>query len=148
MNSLELIKTIMEERVPFNRLLGLRIDSIETEPVSLRFAHREELVGNYVKGILHGGVIAAALDVAGSIAVFRSIFVEDETSLEEKVSRAGRVATVDLRIDYLRPAAGAEFRAEAALIRGGGRIYFARMDLWNDERELMATGTGVYTGGN
>ena len=44
-------------RIPFNQLLGLEIEEISDEHARLSFRMRDELVGNYTRNILHGGVI-------------------------------------------------------------------------------------------
>src|SRR5665811_1008768 len=51
-----------EQMIPFNRVLGLKIDSLDPTAPRLRFDMRPELVGNPIRQILHGGVISACLD--------------------------------------------------------------------------------------
>ena len=58
-----------EQMIPFNRVLGLKIDSLDPKTPRLRFDMRPELVGNPVRQILHGGVISATLDVVGGLAI-------------------------------------------------------------------------------
>jgi hypothetical protein len=58
-----------EQMIPFNRVLGLKIDSLDPKMPRLRFDMRPELVGNPVRQILHGGVISATLDVVGGLAI-------------------------------------------------------------------------------
>ena len=55
-----------EQMIPFNRVLGLKIDSLDPKTPRLRFDMRPELVGNPVRQILHGGVTSATLDVVGA----------------------------------------------------------------------------------
>jgi len=55
----------MFERIPFNLVLGIELDEISAERVIMHLSMKDELVGNFVHGILHGGVIASLLDVAG-----------------------------------------------------------------------------------
>ena len=54
---------IYENQMPFHRLLGVRIESLTPENVQVRIDMREELIGNFVRRILHGGVISAILDL-------------------------------------------------------------------------------------
>ncbi|HKW83050.1 MAG TPA: thioesterase family protein, partial [Burkholderiaceae bacterium] len=67
------LATIFEERVVFNRVLGLRIDALEAEHVSGHLVMRPELVGHYAHDRLHGGVISATLDAMGGLAVMAAI---------------------------------------------------------------------------
>ena len=53
------------ERIPFNRLLGIELDELSAERVTMHLPMKPELIGNFVQGILHGGVISTLLDVCG-----------------------------------------------------------------------------------
>ena len=53
------------QRIPFNRMLGIRVVSLGRERVVLDLPMKDELIGNFVQGILHGGVISSLLDVTG-----------------------------------------------------------------------------------
>ncbi|GAB2940227.1 MULTISPECIES: PaaI family thioesterase [Aquaspirillum] len=78
--------------LPHCATLGLRfVDSAENW-VILAVDWREELVGNPATGVLHGGVITSLVDTCSALSAF--------TGLEE----AEAMATLDLRIDYLKPA--------------------------------------------
>jgi acyl-coenzyme A thioesterase PaaI-like protein len=61
-SKLRIIRETYEEKLPFNRLLGLQVDFLDTNSAGFKFRRKDELVGNYVHGILHGGVISAVLD--------------------------------------------------------------------------------------
>src|SRR3974390_3929004 len=92
-----------EKMIPFNRVLGLKIDSLDSKTPRLRFDMRPELVGNPVRQILHGGVISATLDVVGGLAIALASLAK---KAEETPARQfPNIGTIDLRIDYLRPGA-------------------------------------------
>lgn len=141
----ERLRTIFEQRIPFNRVLDLSVHALAPGRVSLSFRMRPELVGNFIRGSLHGGVISATLDVAGTLAAFvevsRSLEPENE---EELRSRLGRLGTIDLRVDFLRPGLGTTFTATAYVLRAGSRVAVTRMELHNEADALIATGTGAY----
>ena len=131
-----------EQMIPFNRVLGLKIDSLDPKAPRLRFDMRPELVGNPVRQILHGGVISAALDVVGGLAIALA-------SLAEKTGEAPprhfpNIGTIDLRIDYLRPGRGKYFIATGRVVRLGGRVAVVHMELVNDTDEQIATGSAAY----
>ena len=69
----ETVRRIFDEQASFNRVLGLTVRSITPERVEMDLPMRDELVGNYVHGTLHGGVTSAALDATGGLAAFLSI---------------------------------------------------------------------------
>lgn len=81
------------QTIPFNAALGLRVvDAADEGWAVLRLPYRAELVGNPETGVLHGGMITSLIDACCGVAVFL------------KTQFQSRVATLDLRIDYLRPA--------------------------------------------
>ena len=132
-----------EQMIPFNRVIGLKVDSLDPKAPRLRFDMRPELVGNPVRQILHGGVISATLDVAGGLAIMLSL-AEEMDGTPETFPNMG---TIDLRVDYLRPGRGKHFIATARVVRKGSRIAVVHMELHNDAGELIATGGGAYVVG-
>jgi uncharacterized protein (TIGR00369 family) len=76
---------------PHMRDLGFEIVSIAQGVCVARIPYRAELVGDPLSGVLHGGVVTSLLDSAGGAAVLSAL--QSPTAL----------ATLDLRIDYLRP---------------------------------------------
>jgi uncharacterized protein (TIGR00369 family) len=134
-----------ENKMPFNKLLGLKIDSLHLGEVRLRLEMREELIGNYIHGILHGGVIASVLDVAGGmIAIANAFKTKENLSENERMEGIDKTSTIDIRIDYLRPGRGQYFIATANVLRSGRKVAVTRMELFNDENVLIAVGTGSY----
>jgi len=140
----EQMRHVMEERIAFNRLLGLRIDSFDPEAPRLRFDMRPELVGNPARKILHGGVISATLDVAGGLSIMMKLFKETASGAAPEFPNIG---TIDLRVDYLRPGRGSHFIATGRVVRLGNRIAVTHMELVNDAGELIATGSAAYVVG-
>ena len=131
-----------EQMIPFNRVLGLKIDSLDPKTPRLRFDIRPELVGNPVRQILHGGVISATLDVVGGLAIALASLAK---KAEETPARQfPNIGTIDLRIDYLRPGRGKFFIASGRVVRLGGRVAVAHMELVNDTGDQIATGSAAY----
>lgn len=131
--------------MPFNKTLGLRLHTVEEEKITLDFSKHAGLVGNYVQGILHGGVISSALDMAGGALVMFSLL--DKHSLQNFEALAlqlGKTSTVNLHIDYLRPGKGNDFVVTASIVRRGKKLTVTRMQLENEARDLIAIATGTY----
>ncbi|MBX3208588.1 MAG: hotdog fold thioesterase [Labilithrix sp.] len=131
----EVLKQVMEELIPFNRYLGVRMAGADVGFARLEVPFRDELVGDPLRPALHGGVLSALADAAGGAAVWTGI--EDERA---------RVSTIDLRIDYLRPAKLELVVAEARVVRIGNRVGVADVRLFHpsSEADTIATGKGVY----
>ena len=136
---------IFNEKIPFNRLLQLKVDTLSGSDVRMGFDMREELVGNFMRGNLHGGVISSVLDVIGGLVAFLSMVDNNPgTTLEEKINLFKRLGTIDLRIDYLRPGMGQSFVVSGYVLRAGKKVTVTRMELHNDKKVLIAVGTGAY----
>ena len=134
-----------DEVVPFNRILGLRLESMDEHSVCMKFEMKKELIGNIVGKILHGGVISAALDTAGGFMAGLGIMKETDGLHDEQImKRILRMGTIDLRVDYLRPGQGKYFLVTGSIMRMGKKVAVTRMKLHNDKGSLIAVGTGTY----
>lgn len=133
------------QQMPFNQLLGLRVTAFSAERAEVRFDFQNQLIGNPVQQILHGGVIASVLDVVGGIMAVSSALLKLESTDQALLSaKLGKMSTIDIRTDYLRPGRGREFIASAQVIRSGNKVCVCRMELHNDEGVHIALGTGTY----
>ena len=144
--ALKLVGEIFVYHMPFNRALGLELERYEKEFAQLSFNNQPMMVGNWAQSILHGGVIASALDVAaGLVCVGSSTLTRHDTINEEELrQRLSRMGTIDLRVDYLRPGLGAHFIASAEVTRLGGRVASSLMRMHNHDGLLIATGAAAY----
>ena len=139
------LTTLFEERITFNRVLGLRIDALAGDGVSGRIEMRPELIGHYTHQRLHGGVISATLDALAGLAVLAAIGARHmDDPIEARLARFGRLGTIDLRIDYLRPATGPHFVATAQVLRLGSRLASTRMEFLDAKGVLLCTGAAAY----
>lgn len=142
---LQILRDLYEQKIPFNKLLGLQIKSMQVDDVRVRFEMQPEFIGNYVQGILHGGVISAALDTTGGLTATLGVIEKMAGQpIEEIGKNLTRIGTIDLRIDYLRPGQGEYFIATGSIMRAGRRVSVTRMELYNDQNLLIAVGTGTY----
>ena len=133
------------ERIPFNQSLGIQIGELAVDKVSMHLPMKPELIGNFMHGILHGGVISSLLDVAGgAMALIGAFDKHHHLSSAERMTRLSKLGTIDLRIDYLRPGRGQRFTATAVLLRSGNKVAVVRSELHSDDGTLVAVGTGTY----
>jgi uncharacterized protein (TIGR00369 family) len=115
---------------PFHRLIGLELVRAEAGEVELRLAWREEFRRADGSDWYHGGVISALIDIAGDYAI---------------ASRLGRwVPTIDLRVDYLRPAREGALVAVARAVKVGKTVGVADVELRNGQGAVVAVGRGAY----
>ena len=139
------LKEIFEQKIVFNQVLGLKITSLKPERVTGHIAMKRELVGHYAFDRIHGGVISAGLDAMGGLAVMAAIGARhmDEPPVQ-RLHRFGKLGTIDLRIDYLRPAIGDHFELRAEVLRLGSRVASTRMEFLGPDGRLLSTGAGAY----
>jgi uncharacterized protein (TIGR00369 family) len=136
---------LFEERIPFNVVLGLRIESLAASGVAGSLAMRPELIGHYAHHRLHGGVISATLDAMAGLAVMAAIGARHmDEAPTDRLRRFGKLGTIDLRIDYLRPAIGERFTLRGEVLRLGSRVATTRMEFGDAEGKLLATGSAAY----
>ena len=145
---MRLLPDFVEAQITFNKILGLQVASLEMDSVCLKIEMKDELIGNPMRGILHGGVISSVLDVTGGMTAAMGVLKElAGRPLEEIGKRLLKVGTIDLRIDFLRPGKGQYFMATGSIMRTGQKVAVVRMQLHNDQDLLIAVGTGTYTVG-
>jgi uncharacterized protein (TIGR00369 family) len=136
---------IFEERIVFNQTLGLKITGLFADRVEARIDMRPELVGHYAYNRIHGGVISAGLDAMGGLAVMAAIGARhmDETP-QARLHRFGKLGTIDLRVDYLRPGIGSHFSLHAQVLRLGSRVASTRMEFVGADGTLLSAGSAAY----
>jgi len=79
---------------PHGQAIGMEMVGTEGRVVMVKVPYAEHLVGDPDTGIIHGGVITATLDNASGWAV----------RCHEQYQEGQSMATLDIRIDYMRPA--------------------------------------------
>ncbi len=136
---------LFQRRITFNQTLGLEVESACAPEPRIRLLMRPELVGHYLYGRLHGGVISATLDAMGGLALMVATGEKhaDETT-QQVMHRFAKMSTIDLRVDYLHPGIGTSFTATALVTRLGGRIGSTQMRLTSDQGTLVATAAAAY----
>jgi len=117
------LRTMFEEHILFNQVLGLKIVSVAPDRVVGRIGMKPELVGHYTYNRIHGGVVSAGLDAMAGLAVMAAIgarHMNEEPA--QRLQRFSRLGTIDLRVDYLRPAISTHFELRAEVLRLGSRV--------------------------
>ena len=144
---LDAIKEYYLELIPFNKVLGIDIDDLdyETSQAVTSFNMTKDLIGNSIAGILHGGVTASVIDLTGGLsALISCIKLNEDKPIDVIKKKVTSSATIDMRVDYLRPGKGKSFKCKSRIIRAGSRIVVAKIDLYNEIKTRIATGTATY----
>ncbi len=142
---LQAFRDIYEEKIVFNKTLGLKLLSVSPEEVVARIDMRPALVGHYAYNRIHGGVISAVLDAMGSAAVMACLAAKHmKETPEVRLERFANLGTIDMRVDYLRPGIGEYFTIHAHALRVGTRVGTSRMEFRGPDGTLMSTGTAAY----
>lgn len=110
--------------IPHSHTIGVQIVHGERGRATMMLPYKESLVGNRKTGVLHGGVITSLIDSTSGLSIY-SLLESPEA-----------VATLDLRIDYLRPATpGLPVYCMAECYRLGRQIAFTRATAYQDDNE-------------
>ena len=121
--------------LPFSKYLGLKLERLGNGKAVMTIPYHKNLIGDPKTGILHGGVITTLLDSCCGAAVM--------TAGNPKTS----TATIDLRLDYMRPAEPKSIiTAEAMCYRVTNSVIFVRANAHDGTKETpIATATGAFT---
>jgi acyl-coenzyme A thioesterase PaaI-like protein len=99
------------EQIPFNKALGLRPTKLSQDYCEFKMNMKDDLIGNFLQGILHGGAISTALDVTGGamalVAAWQRLKDRDVPS-SERPKTLSKLGTIDMRVDFLQPGKGKE----------------------------------------
>jgi len=145
LNVLPVLITVYEEKMPFNRHIGLKIDTLTPDETITRIDMERHLIGNYSKNVLHGGVLSSLIDVTGGLMASVELLKRIGGSPPDEIARRlGAMATIDMRVDYLRPGKGMFFIAKGKVIRCGASIALIQIDVFSDTETHVATGIANY----
>jgi len=123
------LRAIITSR-PYHRWLGIDVVEVGDGIVVIKAAWREEFAVNPERGNTHGGILASLVDMAGHYAV---------------AQRLGRpIPTIDLRVDYHRPALPGDLTARGEVVRMGSQFSVADARVFDKDGVLVASGRGVY----
>jgi len=119
---------------PFLGFLGLKVVALDHEAGTLTVSMpmRPELERRLGSGQFHGGPLAAFIDSVGDYAIGMAV--------------GGGVPTINLRIDYLRPAVGSVVTGTARVRRAGRTVALVDVDVYDEKQALVAVGRGTYSG--
>jgi uncharacterized protein (TIGR00369 family) len=123
------------EAIPHARALSMRIEEIGGGRAVVTMPWDERLVGDPDTGVVHGGAVSVLMDTAGGAAVMCH------------PSGPIATATLDLRIDYMRPATPRQaLRAEAVCHHATRHVAFVRVTATDEDTgRPVAMGTGAFT---
>ena len=115
---------------PFHAWLGVRLETLDEDGITMRLPWREEFVSDPVVRYTHGGILATLIDLAADYAI---------------AARIGRgVPTVDMRVDFHKAAMPGPLTARARVIKLGGTLATAEAHVFDEAGALIASGRGVY----
>jgi len=123
---MEELKNFLYKRIPYYSTLGLELQEIGNGIAIFEILMREELSQN---GMIHGGVLASLVDSSCACAAFSLIFPE------------GYITTIDLQVEFLKPVSSGRLRAKGKCIKSGKSIFFCKAKVWNEDGELICTGS-------
>jgi uncharacterized protein (TIGR00369 family) len=130
--SVEQVQAIFDAS-PFLGFLQLRAVALDHDAgtLTVTMPMRPELERRLGTAQFHGGPIAAFIDIVGDFAVGMTV--------------GGGVPTINLRIDYLKPAVGTLLTGIARVRRMGRTVALVDVDVHDEKQSLIAVGRGTYS---
>jgi uncharacterized protein (TIGR00369 family) len=117
-------------RGPFHQWLGLKVLEVGDGTITIQATWRPEWVVNADAGYTHGGILATLVDLTADWAL---------------VSQTGRgVPTVDMRVDYHRPAMQHDLTCKGRMVKSGKALAVCEAEILDPDGKLLASGRGVY----
>ncbi|BBO88080.1 PaaI family thioesterase [Desulfosarcina ovata] len=128
------LKDLIENKIPFNRFIGVRVSSLDRGKCKLYLPYRSELLGDSRRKAIHGGVLSMLIDTCGGFAVWSMCDIDV------------LIATIDLRVDYLKPVIATGLVADGIVKLLGNRIGNAHIVVYSEGNPdcVVAEGRGVY----
>lgn len=133
---LEALNTAFRDFVPHNKAIGLTLVEASGDPAfaKMRLPYDARFVGNPETGVLHGGVITTLMDACCGASVFF------------KLRASVPIATLDLRIDYLKPGTpNRDIFARAECFKATHNVAFVRaLAFHEDPGDPIAAASGTF----
>jgi acyl-CoA thioesterase len=116
-------------KMPFNHLLGMSVSRVHPDGITMELEITSRLTN--ILGTLHGGATASLIDAAIGVAIIGHL--------------GGRPATtVELKLNYLRPATHGKLRARSKIIKTGKTLAVATAEVHDLHGHLIAMGSATY----
>ena len=115
---------------PFNDWMGLTIESLTEDEITVSVRWREEMISNPAARYTHGGIIGAVIDTVADFMIAAKVGMP--------------VPTVDIRIDYHRAAMPGDLTCTGRIVRLGSTNSVAEAYVRDGDGRLVASGRGTY----
>lgn len=129
--NLDFFRQVFENYIPFNKLLGIQLEEVRKGYARIRLPFKEELIGEVRDKRMHGGAIMAAMDSVAGAASFTTIHMKYD-----------KLATIDLRTDFLSPVGPEDVIIEAEVKKSGNRVIFIAMKAFHPSKPEVILSEG------
>lgn len=128
---IEARRDVFERGRSFNQYVGLELEAAGPGWARMRLDLRPEVMNPF--GAVHGGAIGALIDSVAGTAIAAGTVPEDRI-----------MGTIDMQVHYLERGRGAALIAEGRMVRAGGAVGIANVEVHDDAGTLVAIGTATF----
>lgn len=118
------------DAAPFHQWLGLRVTELTSTDVTIVAEAKHSWLSDTDRGSVHGGILGALLDTAADFSLIGTI--------------GAPVPTIDLQVNYLRPAGVGLLTAKGHLVKPGSQIATAWSEVLDANGKQLAIGRGTF----
>lgn len=116
---------------PYHRFLGVHVAESTDDSLTLRLPFEDTFIAGDGVDYVHGGIIATIIDIAGYFSILQVLNIP--------------APTLDLHINYLRPAKKEDLYAKATIVKLGRTVSVANIVVTNEEGKEIAVGRGLFS---
>ena len=128
---IEARREIFERTRSFNRYIGLQLQAAGPGGARMRLELTPDVMNPF--GAVHGGATSALIDSVAGTAIAAGTLPDDRI-----------MGTIDMQVHFLERGRGAALIAEGRMVRAGGAVAIASVEVRDDDGTLVAIGTATF----
>jgi len=124
-------REVFERTRSFNRYVGLKLEAAGPGWARMRLDLTPDVMNPF--GAVHGGATSALIDSVAGTAIAAGTLPDDRI-----------MGTIDMQVHFLERGGGSALIADGRMVRAGGAVAIASVEVRDDTGTLVAMGTATF----